>query len=142
VVPGGTSPITIGTYTVDEGFLDAIGMKLLAGRWFDRNRPLDDFTLPFPLTDASQQAFVARGVNIVINELAVKRLGFKSPADAIGKTVRAGLVDDKIGLVPATIVGVVGDARFRSVKQPLEPLMFEDAKAGQQLMVVRFHGDP
>lgn len=142
LVPGGTNPITIGTYTVDEGFLDAIGLKLLAGRWFDRSRPLDDFTLPFPLDDETQRAFVARGVNIVVNELAVKRLGFKSPADALGKTLRAGLVDDKIGLVPATIVGVVGDARFRSVKQPLEPIMFEDAKAGQQLMVVRFHGDP
>jgi putative ABC transport system permease protein len=142
MAPGGTSPITIGTYPVDEGFLDAMGLKLLAGRWFDRSRPLDDFTLPFPIDDASQRAFAARGVNIVVNELAVKRLGFKSPADAVGKTVRAALVEDKYGLVPATIVGVLGDARFRSVKRPLEPILFVDAKSGPQLMVVRFHGDP
>jgi putative ABC transport system permease protein len=142
VMPGGTSPITIGTYQVDEGFFEGMGLKLVAGRWFDRSRPLDDFTLPFPLDDATQQAFAARGINIVVNELAAKRLGFKSPADALGKTVRAALVEDKFGLVPATIVGIVGDSRFRSVKRPLEPIMFQNSKSGEPLMLVRFHGDP
>jgi hypothetical protein len=48
MVPGRTEPVTIGIYNVDEGFLDAMGMSMRAGRWFDENRPLDDMTLPYP----------------------------------------------------------------------------------------------
>ena len=38
----------IGQYNVGEGFFDAMGLKLLAGRWFDANRPIDDATIPYP----------------------------------------------------------------------------------------------
>jgi putative ABC transport system permease protein len=142
IVPGRPDPATIGVYPVDEGFLDAAGMKLIAGRWFDRNRPMDNTTLPFPPDETSQRALAGRGTNIVVNELAARRLGFRNPADVVGKTFRAALVENKYGLVPATVVGLVADARFRSVKQPLEPVMFVDSDSGEQLMVVRFHGDP
>jgi putative ABC transport system permease protein len=45
-------------------------------------------------------------------------------------------------LVPVTVIGIVKDSRFRSVKQPLDPILFENARSGQTNMVVRFHGDP
>src|SRR3546814_6119139 len=46
MVPGNPEPITIGTYQVDEGFMDAMGLTLAAGRWFQEGRPMDDMTLP------------------------------------------------------------------------------------------------
>jgi putative ABC transport system permease protein len=142
MVPGGSEPLTIGNYTVDEGFKDAMGLTMIAGRWFDPNRPLDDMTLPFPPDPEAQKALAARGANIVINEFAAKRMGFRNPADAVGKTVRATLVENEYGLVPATIVGVVRDSRFRSVKLPLDPILFQNANSGQSHMIIRFHGDP
>jgi putative ABC transport system permease protein len=142
MVPGGSEPLTIGNYTVDEGFRDAMGLNMVAGRWFDPNRPLDDMTIPFPPDPDSQKALAARGANIVINEFAARRMGFRNPADAVGKTVRSALVQNEYGLVPTTIVGVVRDSRFRSVKLPLDPILFQNANSGQSHMIIRFHGDP
>src|SRR3954454_7501237 len=142
LVPGSAEPVTIGNYQVDTGFKDAMGLNLIAGRWFDPNRPLDDMTIPFPPDPQTQKALAARGANIVINEFAARRMGFKNPADAVGKTMRAALVENEYGLVPVTIVGVVRDSRFRSVKLPLDPILFQNANSGQSHMIIRFHGDP
>jgi putative ABC transport system permease protein len=142
MVPGRSEPITIGTYQVDTGFFDAMGLRMAAGRWFDKSRPLDDMTLPYPPEPEAERALAQRGGNIVVNELAAKRLGFERPKDIIGKTFRAAIVDNEIGLVPVTVIGVVKDARFRSVKLPLDPIMFANVRSGHSNMIVRFRGDP
>ena len=142
MAPGNPKPVTIGNYQVDTGFKDAMGLQLVAGRWFDDKRPMDDMTLPFPPAPEAQTALVARGANVVLNELAVKRLGFRSPAEALGKPLKASFVDNEYGLVPVTIVGVVKDSRFRSIKVPLDPIIFMNWRSGHQYLVVRYHGDP
>ena len=143
LVPGRTDPVNIGIYQVDVGFRDAMGLTLVAGRWFDDARPMDEMSLPYPPDDAAQAALVKRGGNIVINELAAKRLGSDDPSRAVGKTFGAGLVDNEFGLVPATIIGVVKDSRFRSIKEPLDPIMFQNSRTGpHSQMIVRFQGDP
>jgi putative ABC transport system permease protein len=142
LVPGNSKPFNIGNYQVDEGFLDAMGLQLVAGRWFDKDRPADDMTLPFPVTPEAQQALAARGVNVVINELAVKRMGFKSPQEVLGKTLKGAFIENEYGLVPMTVVGVVKDSRFRSVKLPLDPIIFQNMNSGHTNLVARFHGDP
>ncbi|HEX9932815.1 MAG TPA: ABC transporter permease, partial [Allosphingosinicella sp.] len=143
MVPGRTDPINIGQYSVDEGFLEAMGMRMVAGRWFDRTRPMDDMSLPYPPTPESQRALAGRGANVVINELAALRLGFRDPREAVGRTFRAGLVDNEFGLVPVTVVGVVKDARFRSMREPMDPIMFQNSRTGPHThMIVRFEGDP
>jgi len=142
LVPGNPKPFNIGNYQVDEGFFDAIGLQLVAGRWFDKNRPADDMTLPFPITPEAQQALAARGVNVVVNELAVKRMGFKSPQELLGKTLKGAFIENEYGLVPMTVVGVVKDSRFRSVKLPLDPIIFQNMNSGHTNLVARFHGDP
>jgi putative ABC transport system permease protein len=141
IIPGQPEPMAIGFYNVDVGFLDAIGMKLIAGRWFDE-RQMDNSTLPFPNDDAAERAFAARGTNIVINELAAKRLGFKNPADALGKTFHAGFVQTKNGTVPATIIGVVKDAQFRSARDPMQPVSFLKTDSGHGWAIIRYQGDP
>lgn len=143
LVPGRSVPTVIGIYNVDTGFKDATGMTLVAGRWFDRARPLDDIALDYPPSEATQRALAARGGNMVINELAARRLGFANPADAVGKTFRAALVDSPIGLVPVTVVGVLRDARFRSIRDPLDPIMFLNSSTGPHThLIVKFTGDP
>jgi putative ABC transport system permease protein len=119
-----------------------MGMSMRAGRWFDENRPLDDMTLPYPTDPAAERALAARGGTVVINELAAKRLGFNDPAQIVGKTFRAAIVDNEIGLVPVTVAGVVKDARFRDIKQPLDPIMFVNSNSGHTHMIARFTGDP
>jgi putative ABC transport system permease protein len=142
MVPGNPEPVTIGIYTVDEGFKDAMGIDLIAGRWYEPDRPMDDMTLPFPSQPEAERALAARGANVVINSLAAQRLGFRDPKDAIGKTFRAAVVDNEIGLVPLTIIGVVKDSRFRSIREPLDPIVFPNSNNGHTHMIVRFNGDP
>src|SRR3712207_8387940 len=103
---------------------------------------MDDMGRPFPPDPAAGRALAARGGNIVINELAARRLGFNDPKEIVGKSCRAAIVDNEIGLVPVTVIGVVKDARFRSVKLPLDPIMFSNTRSGHSYMIVRFRGDP
>ena len=142
IVPPGKKQVLIGQYNVGAGYLDAMGLKLLAGRWFDANRPADDSTSPYPPQPEVDKALAARGLNVVVNEYAVRRLGFASPQDAVGKVVRGDVVCQDCGLVNITIIGVVGDSRFRTVRTPIEPILFKKVTAGPSWMVVRYNGDP
>ncbi|MDQ4045550.1 MAG: FtsX-like permease family protein, partial [Chloroflexota bacterium] len=140
--PGSTKQVLIGQYSVDEGFFDAMGLTLKAGRWFDPNRPMDDMTTPYPPDPAVEKALATRGLNVVLNEYATRRLGFKSPEDAVGKTVKGQLFGDEAGLTNITIIGVVGDTRFRSIRQPIDAIMFRNTNQGQGFMIIRYNGDP
>jgi putative ABC transport system permease protein len=119
-----------------------MGLNLKAGRWFDANRPVDDMTAPYPQDIAAEKAIAARGVNVVINEYAARKLGFASPQDAVGKVVRGKLLSEEAGITNINIIGVVGDTRFRTVRTPIEPMMFRKVTAGPGWMIVRYRGDP
>jgi putative ABC transport system permease protein len=142
IPPEGDRQVLIGQYNVGADFLNAMGLPLKAGRWFDANRPVDDMTQPFPPDTNVEKAIAARGVNVVINENAVKKLGFKSDQDAIGKIVRSKLLSDEAGIMNITIIGVVGDTRFRTVRTPIEPIMFRKVTAGPNWLIIRYRGDP
>jgi putative ABC transport system permease protein len=140
ITAGATKQVDLGNYEVDQGFFDAMGLKLLAGRWFDPNRPTDDQTLPFPADPAAEKAMTERGANVVINALAVKRLGYGSPQNALGKVFRTSLYNDD--QVNVTVIGVVGDSRFRTVRTPIQPLFFRKSRSGEGWMEIRYRGDP
>jgi putative ABC transport system permease protein len=125
-IPGSPTQIGMSLYNVDTGFFAAMGMKPVAGRVFGRNNPRDVRPLSSgeEATPAEEQALMARGINIVVNTAALRRLGIDSPAQAIGQTIEAGIVDDTIGMVPATIVGVVPTIQVRNVRIPEEPIMY------------------
>ena len=138
---GATETVDIGDYRVDEGFFDAIGLTLKAGRWFSESRPMDDSTLSYPSDEEADAVIARRGINVVINELAAKKLGFGSAQNAVGKVFRAELIADDINS-DIHVVGVVGDAQFRSVRQQVQPLMYRMVTRGPSWMVIRYNGDP
>ena len=142
IPPGSRTQVNIGQYNVGEGFLDAMGLTLKAGRWFDANRPMDDMTLPYPQDKALEKATAERGINVVLNEYALKKLGFKSPQDAVGQTVKSEILGPENGMVNINIIGVVGDSRFRSVRKPIDPIMFRKVRTGPGWLMVRYRGDP
>jgi putative ABC transport system permease protein len=101
---------------------------------------MDDQTRPSPSYPAADKAMTERGINVVINASAVRTLGFKSPQDAIGKVFRAPIYTDDATNI--TVIGVIGDTRFRSVREPVQPTMFRNARRGPGWMIIRFNGDP
>jgi putative ABC transport system permease protein len=140
--PGHPDPIDIGVYSVDSGFFTTLGIRTIAGRTFDRSRPMDDATTPAPEDPAAERAMAARGANIVVNEAGVKRLGFASAQEALGKVLSYG-VDPRFGQsMSLTIIGVVGDSRFRSIEKPIEPIFFFHNTNAAGWLVARYKGDP
>ena len=139
-LPGSTTSISLGAYGVETGFFEAMGMRLLAGRTFSDSQGKDDATTPFPTNMDAERALAARGINVVITESAAKRLGFGAPQAAIGKEIRGQLAAAEAGLVPATIVGVVTDARFRSLRDPIQPIVYVMQRHGFEQVAVRFAG--
>jgi putative ABC transport system permease protein len=142
IPPGGNKQVLIGQYSVGEGYLNAMGLTLKAGRWFDENRPVDDLTVPWPPKPEVEKALAQRGANVVLNEYAVKKLGFKSPQDAVGKVVHSQLLGDDAGMMDINIIGVVGDSRFRTVRTPIDAIMFRKVRTGPGWMMIRYNGDP
>jgi putative ABC transport system permease protein len=142
LVPGRPDPVDIGIYSVDAGYFPTMGIRTIAGRIFDADRPADDMTTPFPEDPKAEQALVDRGGNIVINESGVKRLGFANARDAVGKTITFGVDDKYGGSMKLTIIGVVADSRFRTVNTPIEPIMFRMDRPNTYWLVARFKGDP
>jgi len=84
--------------STDYGFIPTFGMQMAAGRNFSR-----DFK-----TDSS---------NYIINETAVKMLGWGSAQSAIGKDMVYGSTKGKI-------IGVVSDFHFESLHQAIVPMIF------------------
>jgi putative ABC transport system permease protein len=144
-VPGRAEPEVIGFYSVSPEFFDTLGLRLIAGRKLSRSFAGDDASVPLDPPEAAtaaQRAMVERGVNIVVNESAARRFGFRDPQAALGRQVRVPMFGDEMGLMPATIVGVVGDTRFRSLRDPIEPQAFFDRRIYNNLAVRYSAADP
>lgn len=106
----------IGLNSVDYDFLDTYKIKLLTGRNFSKEFGTDHL-----------QAFI-------LNEEAVKVLGFKTPHDAIGKNVEA------VGK-QGQVVGVMENFHFEGLQSPIRPLLFEVAAWKFTTFSVRLNQD-
>ena len=97
---------------VAAGYVETLGLELLAGRSF--SGPLD-----------SQ----AESDKILINESALRLLGWETPEEALGNRVEFG-----IGMIQ-TVIGVIRDFHLRSLHLPIEPLAIMYGRG--QLIAVR-----
>jgi putative ABC transport system permease protein len=144
-IPGRTNPVTIGWYATTPNFLDTMGIDLLAGRKLSRAYANDYAWTPYEPEEAvapAERAMVQRGINVVVNELAAKQMGFASPGTALGKQLKVDSYGEEIGMLPITIVGVVENSRFRSIREPVEPMIFYDRGIYSD-MVIRYNSpDP
>ncbi|MBL7763674.1 MAG: FtsX-like permease family protein, partial [Chitinophagaceae bacterium] len=125
-VPGGNNPgayseienikgdlqiANLDVYFVDFDYIPQFKMKMLAGRPFSK-----EFA-----TDTTQA--------MVLNEAAVKLLGYSSPQQAIGKRFKQWGREGKI-------IGVVKDFHFRSLQTVIKPLSMRIEPEGCSLLAV------
>lgn len=105
-------------------YVRTYGLKVLAGRSLGLEQRLDDKAgIPMP-------QIADRGLNVMINDGAVRAYGFRRVGDAVGQRVRLSKTEDGRD-VYATIVGVVGNVRFQSPRTPPAPqLYFQDSSLG------------
>ena len=120
------------------GFLEFYGLKPRAGR--------------FPSPERGEDARLAQpGVkdnpSVVVNETAVRRLGFASPQAAVGHTIAwrrivmaPGVAPLLLPPSPSTVVGVAPDFSLGSVRAPIEPMIFYVDPSLSDVVSVRLTG--
>jgi putative ABC transport system permease protein len=144
-VPGRDAPVQLGWYSVEPDFFATMKTPIVAGRALSPSHSADKATVDAddgPAADAEIARIAARGFNIVVNQAAVARLGFGSAAAAVGKQIGVPLFGQEVGPVAATIVGVAQDSRYRSLRQPVEPILYYD-RGVYIWLAVRYDGaDP
>lgn len=82
----------------DYDFFNTYGVKMLAGRSFSRDYGMDTSSY-------------------IINEAAVKMIGWKTPENAIGKEI-------EYGGTKGFVIGVTNDFHFESMHEKIVPLLF------------------
>ncbi len=97
---------------VDHDFMNSFQIHMAGGRNFDKN-----------LVSDSTEAFI-------INEAAVKAVGWPSAEEAVGKEFHYG---DRQGY----IIGVVKDFHFESLHQPIAPIVFMITNGRANSVIVR-----
>jgi putative ABC transport system permease protein len=102
--PSQDNMVSMQSWSVDHDYINAMGMEIKQGRNFSREFPSDSS-------------------GIIINESAVKHFGFKEP---IGEKIRSfafeeGAVEKNLTRT-FTVIGVVADFHFESLKQNITPL--------------------
>ncbi|MFL6859919.1 MAG: ABC transporter permease [Sphingomicrobium sp.] len=137
-------PVELNLYRIDTHFFDTMRVKLLAGRGFTESRSTDDSTVDIFADDstAAQTALAARGYGVIVNREAARQLGFRDPEAAVGVTMRADDESNDIDeQAPVTIIGVVENSRFRSIRDPIEPMIFLYDRLQPRWLVVRYDGN-
>ena len=142
--PGASEAVELDLYRVDPGFFPTLGIDTLAGRTFAEGQAMDDSTVSGdPPDDAAFAAMARRGYNIVLNRTAARDLGFSRPEQAVGITLMADDGDvETVGQTPATVIGVVADSRFGSIRDPVGPMLFLYDRYQPSWLVVRYSGHP
>lgn len=116
---------------LDHGFLEAYGVRPIAGRTFSEDFRTDAVSVP---EDEEQPVTGA----IILNAAAAKRLGFASPDEAIGRTVHSELVGRKMEL---GVIGVIPDIQFRSARYGARPSVFFKDDRFFDTLTLRFETD-
>ncbi|HVO75019.1 MAG TPA: FtsX-like permease family protein, partial [Ignavibacteriaceae bacterium] len=96
--------------SADEEFIPNMGMHMQEGRNFSKEFPSDTIGA------------------VIINEAAVKSLGWKNP---LGKKFNVSSPN------PLTVIGVVKDFHFASMRHKIEPLIIVDRPQPNNTMAVR-----
>jgi putative ABC transport system permease protein len=108
---GSRTEIQCGIYWIENSYIPTLGMQLAKGRNFFPPSPADS-------------------ISVIINEAAVRDLGFGN-TDPIGKTII------RSGQRHYNIVGVVKDFNYTSAKQKIAPLMMLPSNRNEGSIIVR-----
>lgn len=102
---------------VDWDFEKTYELELLEGRWFQRENPTDSFAL-------------------VLNEAAVRALGFEDP---LNRRLYATFGDEE-DREPMPVIGVIKDFHFQSLHQEIRPLIMRFLPGRGYQITVRISG--
>jgi putative ABC transport system permease protein len=103
-------PTRYKTLFVGENFIPLYGLKLLAGRNFDITN--EEWAEPWQRRDWKK---------IILNEKAIRQLGFSSPSKAVNQVIQFHLWNDDFE--DYEIIGVIEDYHHEAVKEEVFPMI-------------------
>ena len=104
--------VSLNCFFADPAFIPAMHLSLLAGRNF------------IAALDSGMER------EIILNNVAAKRLGFAAPVAALGKKI---WISDSVAL---TVIGVVNDFKYENAGMPVYPMAFRNNKSFLQYLFV------
>lgn len=105
-------PTHFKTLFVDYNYIPFYGLKLLAGNNFDPPRPIESWVNPWE---------DEKWLSLILNESAIRALGFGSPEEAVGQIVEFENFQDHYQ--KHMIVGVIEDYHHEAVKKKIFPMI-------------------
>jgi len=126
-----TVKVALNRISIDFDFLETYSIPLLAGRNFSRDIA-NDFDRDGP-----------RQINVILNEMAVERLGFERGESAIGKSFYDTFVvgEDDNEDVQYTIVGLVPDQNFLGLHNKIKQILFFMNKDSHRIGSIKISPD-
>ena len=115
--------VPISMLLVDHDYIKTLGLKIVAGREFDRNRPAD-----------------IRGA-FIVSESGAKALGHLNPEEAIGHRVSWDRWDVRDSVKTGTIIGVVKDLHLNSLKENITPVVLHIFPPAYSSLTFRLKGE-
>lgn len=123
------SQLSTRSVTMGYGAFEILGMEIIAGRSFNEDFPADEgpsFSPEIPLERSG----------LILNETAVRNAGWNSPEEAIGKLLVSqfsrGGIDYRYEF---TVVGVVKDTHYRSIRSEIAPMSYMLDPTSRQMLV-------
>jgi putative ABC transport system permease protein len=101
--------------SIDETYLETLGMEIVAGRGFSKDFPADEEE------------------SILINEAAVQKFGWEDP---VGKTIAFAGTDQS-----KTVVGVVKDFHFSSPHRVIAPIYIDRVTGRMRQVLVKVEAE-
>lgn len=108
-IPDETDPQSsmIGVFPCDYSFAGIFDLTFVSGK---------NFSKKYKDSEGSGE--------YIINEAAMKRLGYSNPENIIGKSFNLNFFNESIQIPKGSIVGVVKDFHFSSLKKQIDPYVF------------------
>ena len=109
--------VFVGSLSVDYDFAETFKLKVLAGREFDKSYGTDHLG------------------GYVINEMAVRTLGWESPEAAIGQNLSRG------GAPPGKVIGVINNFHTAGLQNAMTPIIMNVSPGAFTAFAIRLKSD-
>ncbi|MFC1495579.1 ABC transporter permease [Thermodesulfobacteriota bacterium] len=133
------SPHSIARTGIGYDYFPAYQIPLTAGRNYYTGRDAPEPEIDFmTITPGKNKSKELEERNIIINESAVRELGFTSTEESIGKIINS----TTLGNTNYTIIGVVADNHIFSINAPPRAEVYLLEPDFADIVTVRFKGSP
>ncbi len=115
--------------TMGYGAFEILGMEIIAGRSFSQEFPADEGPSFSP-----DQTYETSG--LILNETTVRNAGWSSPDEAIGKLLVTEFSRNGTQYrYEFTVVGVVKDTHYRSIRSEIAPMSYMLDPTARQMLI-------